>query len=139
MLERKEGDIINISSGNFHDFIIFFFKFYQFILVKDAGRKLFPGGAVYCATKWAVEAFTQGLRQETEGTKIRVLSIQPGATSSELGNSITDKSVFESFAKNPLERFLDAEDVANAVLYALQQPAHCAINEILLRPTCQRQ
>jgi len=119
MLERKEGDIINISS--------------------DAGRKLFPGGAVYCATKWAVEAFTQGLRQETEGTKIRVLSIQPGATSSELGNSITDKSVFESFAKNPLERFLDAEDVANAVLYALQQPPHCAINEILLRPTCQRQ
>eukprot|EP00012_Vannella_robusta_P001155 CAMPEP_0206188246 /NCGR_PEP_ID=MMETSP0166-20121206/3462_1 /ASSEMBLY_ACC=CAM_ASM_000260 /TAXON_ID=95228 /ORGANISM="Vannella robusta, Strain DIVA3 518/3/11/1/6" /LENGTH=247 /DNA_ID=CAMNT_0053603941 /DNA_START=53 /DNA_END=792 /DNA_ORIENTATION=+ len=118
MTERKSGDIINISS--------------------DAGRKLFPGGAVYCGTKWAVEAITQGLRQETAGSNIRILSIQPGATSSELGNSITDPEVFEMFKKDPLDRFLDSVDVANAVLYALQQPEHCAVNEILVRPTCQR-
>lgn len=99
---------------------------------------MFPGGAIYCGTKWAVEAITQGLRQETAGSNIRILSIQPGATSSELANTITDKEVFEMFAKDPLERFLDSEDVANAVLYALQQPPHCAINEILLRPNCQR-
>ena len=83
MRERKAGDIINISS--------------------DAGRKLFPGGTVYCATKWAVEAITQGLRQETEGTNIRVLSIQPGATSSELGSSITDQEVLDMFAADPRE------------------------------------
>ena len=118
MTERKSGDIINISS--------------------DAGRKLFPGGAVYCGTKWAVEAITQGLRQETAGSNIRILSIQPGATSSELANLITDDGVKEMFASNPLERLLDAEDVASAVLYALQQPDHCAVNEILLRPNCQR-
>ena len=94
---------------------------------------------MYCGTKWAVEAITQGLRQETAGSNIRILSIQPGATSSELGNSITDPEVFEMFKKDPLDRFLDSVDVANAVLYALQQPEHCAVNEILVRPTCQRQ
>eukprot|EP00011_Vannellida_sp_DIVA3-517-6-12_P006160 CAMPEP_0114616952 /NCGR_PEP_ID=MMETSP0168-20121206/6949_1 /TAXON_ID=95228 ORGANISM="Vannella sp., Strain DIVA3 517/6/12" /NCGR_SAMPLE_ID=MMETSP0168 /ASSEMBLY_ACC=CAM_ASM_000044 /LENGTH=242 /DNA_ID=CAMNT_0001828077 /DNA_START=17 /DNA_END=741 /DNA_ORIENTATION=- len=115
MLERDAGDIVNISS--------------------DAGRKLFPSGTVYCATKWAVEAITQGLRNETKGTKIRVTSVQPGATTSELCNSITDKSVFDMFAEDPLDRLLDADDVARAVVYALQQPAHCAINEVLVRST----
>lgn len=94
---------------------------------------------MYCATKWAVEAITQGLRQETSGTKIRVLTIQPGATASELGNAITDDEVLQMFSKDPLERFLDSDDIANAVLYALQQPEHCSVNEILVRPTCQRQ
>eukprot|EP01095_Lingulamoeba_sp_RSL-Kostka_P004697 TRINITY_DN15923_c0_g1_i1.p1 TRINITY_DN15923_c0_g1~~TRINITY_DN15923_c0_g1_i1.p1 ORF type:complete len:266 (-),score=105.18 TRINITY_DN15923_c0_g1_i1:160-906(-) len=117
-LEQNSGDIIMVSS--------------------DAGRKLFPSGAVYCATKHAVEAITKGLRTETKGTNIRITSIQPGATTTELGNSITDPGVFEMFNKDPLERFLDAEDIANAILYALQQPEHCSICEILVRSTAQR-
>jgi len=115
-LERNQGDLINISS--------------------DAGRKVFPGGAVYCGTKWAVEAITQGLRLETGNTNIRVCSIQPGATYSELGNLITDKSVLEAFG-DPF-RMLDSEDIARAVLYALDQPEHCSVNEVMVRAVAQR-
>jgi len=114
--ERNAGDIINISS--------------------DAGRKVFPGGAVYCGTKWAVEAITQGLRLETGGTNIRITSIQPGATTSELGNAIKDEEVLSNFS--PM-RFLDAEDIARAVLYVIEQPPHCSVNEMLIRSVEQRQ
>lgn len=119
MLAKNAGDIIAISS--------------------DAGRKLFPGGTVYCATKWAVEAFLQGLRQETAGTNLRVCSIQPGATESELASHIKDPDVLA--APNPFKgvKILGAEDVANAVLFALSQPPHVSTNEILVRPTAQRQ
>eukprot|EP01098_Paradermamoeba_levis_P009056 TRINITY_DN3750_c0_g1_i1.p1 TRINITY_DN3750_c0_g1~~TRINITY_DN3750_c0_g1_i1.p1 ORF type:complete len:253 (-),score=85.50 TRINITY_DN3750_c0_g1_i1:89-847(-) len=122
MLERNSGDIINISS--------------------DAGRKVFSGGAIYCGSKWALEAITQGLRLETEGTKIRVTSIQPGGTYSELGNSITDsdpilkKNGEEYMSK--VQKLLAGEDIARAVVYAATQPENCAINEILVRPTNQR-
>lgn len=118
MTERGKGDIVNISS--------------------DAGRKLFPTGAIYCASKWAVEAITQGLRSELSGKGLRVTSIQPGATTSELSSHITHeetKKGSEGF-KNAI-RFLDADDVARAVVYAVSQPPHAAVNEILIRPTQQ--
>eukprot|EP01094_Clydonella_sp_ATCC50884_P018245 TRINITY_DN3350_c0_g1_i1.p2 TRINITY_DN3350_c0_g1~~TRINITY_DN3350_c0_g1_i1.p2 ORF type:complete len:234 (+),score=73.56 TRINITY_DN3350_c0_g1_i1:257-958(+) len=114
-LERKKGDLINISS--------------------DAGRKVFNGGAVYCGTKWAVEAITQGLRQETADTNIRVTSIQPGATTTELGNSITDQEVIAGFT--PF-RMLDADDIARSVLYVMEQPEHCSVNEVMIRAVAQR-
>lgn len=117
MLERNSGDIVNISS--------------------DAGRKVFPSGAVYCATKWAVEAITQGLRLETAGTKLRIVSIQPGATKTELINTITDEEVKDMLAKGTMH-LLDAQDVANSVVHALSQPPHCSVNEVLIRPTDQR-
>jgi NADP-dependent 3-hydroxy acid dehydrogenase YdfG len=112
MLERGTGDIINISS--------------------DAGRKLFPNGAIYCASKWALEAITQGLRSEVAGKGVRVTSIQPGVTHSELATHTTHeetKQMGAAFSK--AIRFLDADDVARAVVYATSQPLHCAINEIL--------
>jgi len=118
MLERGTGDIINISS--------------------DAGRKLFPNGAIYCASKWALEAITQGLRSEVAGKGVRVTSIQPGVTHSELATHTTHeetKQMGAAFSK--AIRFLDADDVARAVVYATSQPLHCAINEILVRPTQQ--
>jgi len=119
MLSRNSGDIINISS--------------------DSGRKIFPGGAIYCASKHAVEAITQTLRIETEGTNLKIVSIQPGACYSELTNSITDEDAKKLGAAFAKMRLLDAEDVANSVVFALTQPPHCSINEILLRPTQQRQ
>eukprot|EP01099_Mayorella_cantabrigiensis_P002727 TRINITY_DN2202_c0_g1_i1.p1 TRINITY_DN2202_c0_g1~~TRINITY_DN2202_c0_g1_i1.p1 ORF type:complete len:275 (+),score=89.74 TRINITY_DN2202_c0_g1_i1:89-826(+) len=117
MLARNSGDIVNISS--------------------DAGRKVFPGAAIYCGTKWAVEAITQGLRLETANTNLKITSIQPGATKSELIQSVTDTEVLDFLGKPPFE-LLDSEDVARATLFAVSQPPNCAINEIMLRPTGQR-
>ena len=101
---------------------------------------------MYCATKWAVEAFLQGLRQETAGSNIRVCSIQPGATESELATHIKDPDVLAGgkyvpelanytqylvLDSSPFKnvRILGAEDVANAVLYTLSQPAYVSTNE----------
>eukprot|EP01100_Stratorugosa_tubuloviscum_P010027 TRINITY_DN424_c4_g1_i1.p1 TRINITY_DN424_c4_g1~~TRINITY_DN424_c4_g1_i1.p1 ORF type:complete len:255 (+),score=142.87 TRINITY_DN424_c4_g1_i1:90-854(+) len=117
MLERNRGDIINISS--------------------DAGRKVFKSGTVYSGTKWFVEALTQGLRLETEGTALRITSIQPGATTSELAHSITDNEVKQMFSGSTM-RFLDSDDVARAVLYVCTQPPHCSINEVMIRSVEQR-
>jgi len=119
MLKNNKGDIVNISS--------------------DAGRKVFPGGGVYCGTKAAVEAITASLRMETAGTNIRVTSIQPGFTSSELGTSIKDPDTLkmgEEFMSKV--KPLEAEDVARAVIYTVSQPPNVSICEILLRPTQQR-
>lgn len=120
MLSRKDGIVVNISS--------------------DAGRKVFPTGGVYCATKWAVEAITQSLRAEHADAGLRFLSIQPGATESELASHITHadvkKAIADGAGKSPT---LAADDVARAVVFALQQPKNCSINEIMLRPIGQGQ
>jgi NADP-dependent 3-hydroxy acid dehydrogenase YdfG len=117
MLARGRGDIITISS--------------------DAGRKVFPGSAIYSATKWGVEAIVQGLRLETAGTGLRVTSIQPGAVATELASHITDEDAIEGGKFFASMRTLDPEDVARAVLFVATQPAHVSINEILLRPSEQ--
>src|ERR671910_686509 len=118
MLDEKSGHIVNISS--------------------IAGRIVFAGGSVYCATKHAITAFSEGLRMELSPKyNIRVTCIEPGAVSTELLETITDESMskFIEASKN-MER-LQSEDVANAILYAIQTPTHVNVNEILLRPTAQ--
>jgi len=119
MREQRRGHIINISS--------------------DADRKVFPGGAVYSATKAAVTLLSEGLRFELarENMPIRVTSISSGAVATELAKHITDKDIFEVFRSHPPIEFMKAADVAAVVLFALTQPPHLDINNILVRPTQQ--
>lgn len=118
MLENKSGHIINISSV--------------------AGRIVFPAGSVYCATKHAITAFSEGLRQELSVRKnIRVTCIEPGVVATELTNTITDESL-QGFVENAKKmESLQAEDIANAIVYAVESPSHVNVNEILIRPTTQ--
>ena len=118
MITNKTGHIVNISSV--------------------AGRIIFPAGSVYCATKHAVTAFSEGLRQElSQRYNIKVTCIEPGVVSTELPNTITDKSL-ESFVESVKKmESLKAEDIANAILYSLESPHYLNINEILLRPLSQ--
>lgn len=118
MITKKSGHIVNISSV--------------------AGRIVFPAGSVYCATKHAVTAFSEGLRQElSQRYNIKVTCIEPGVVSTELPNTITDKSL-ESFVESVKEmESLKAEDIANAIIYSLDSPQYLNINEILLRPVSQ--
>jgi NADP-dependent 3-hydroxy acid dehydrogenase YdfG len=89
-----------------------------------AGRRAIPG-SLYSATKHAVHAMGESLRQELDGTGVRVTIIAPG---------VVDTPFFE---KVPLDAPLEPDDVARAVLFALSQPPHVDVNEILVRPTAQ--
>ncbi len=119
MLEQGSGHIINVSSV--------------------AGRRPFPSGTVYSATKFAVRAISQGLRLELSPTeKIRVTDIEPGVVTTELTQHITDRETADGFTANwGDKRALDSEDVAETILFVLSQPDHVNINEILVRPTDQ--
>jgi NADP-dependent 3-hydroxy acid dehydrogenase YdfG len=89
-----------------------------------AGRRALPG-SLYSATKWAVTAMGEALRQELNGTGVRVTLIEPG---------LVDTPFFDN---KPSIRALEAEDVSRAVMYAVSQPPHVDVNEILVRPTAQ--
>ena len=93
-----------------------------------AGRRALPG-SLYSATKWAVSAIGESLRQELrrmhENHSIRVTLIEPG---------MTDTPFFE---KKPELRALEPPDIARAVIFALEQPEHVDVNEILIRPSAQ--
>lgn len=118
MLNEKSGHIVNISSV--------------------AGRVVFAGGSVYCATKHAITAFSEGLRKELSPQyNIRVTCIEPGAVSTELLESITDESLSGFIQATKKMETLQSEDIVNAVLYAIQTPSHVNVNEILIRPTAQ--
>jgi NADP-dependent 3-hydroxy acid dehydrogenase YdfG len=118
MLAKKSGHIVNISSV--------------------AGRVVFPAGSVYCATKHAVTALSEGLRQEfSTRSNIRVTCIEPGAVATELTNTITDKSLEKFVEATKQMEALHAEDIANAILFAVESPSHMNVNEILVRPTTQ--
>jgi NADP-dependent 3-hydroxy acid dehydrogenase YdfG len=118
MRKQGNGHIINISS--------------------TAGRRVFPGGAVYCATKFAVNAFSEGIRLELSHQEhIRVTVIEPGVTATELSQSITDSEFLENRGKRAQIVPLQASDVAAAVVYAASQPMHVNVNEILVMPTEQ--
>lgn len=103
-----------------------------------AGRVANAGSGVYNATKWAVGAFSEALRKEVYQNHIRVTVIEPGLVATELPHHITDADAkkhakdFYGSVKN-----LDSEDIANAIAYAVTQPAHVNVNEILIRPTEQ--
>ena len=103
-----------------------------------AGRIVFPAGSVYCATKYAIAAFSEGLRQEfSQRSNIRVTCIEPGVVATELTNTITDTSL-EAFLETVKKMEpLQPEDIANSILYALQTPPHVNVNEILIRPVQQ--
>ncbi|HEX7031744.1 MAG TPA: SDR family oxidoreductase [Nitrososphaera sp.] len=120
MVDKKSGHIVNVSSV--------------------AGRIVFPAGSVYCATKHAVAAFSEGLRQEfSQRANIRVTCIEPGEVATELLNTITDKSLekYVQSAKQREAQQLQSEDIANAILFAIESPPHMNVNEILIRPTIQ--
>jgi NADP-dependent 3-hydroxy acid dehydrogenase YdfG len=96
----------------------------QLILTSSvAGRRVLPG-SMYSCTKHAVTAMGEAARQDLNGTGVRVTLIEPG---------MTDTPFFEQRPRNALED----DDIARAVLYAVSQPAHVDVNEILVRPVAQ--
>jgi NADP-dependent 3-hydroxy acid dehydrogenase YdfG len=116
MKQQKAGHIINVSSV--------------------AGHKVGPGFAVYAATKHAVRALSEGLRQEVKPYNIRTTVISPGAVATELPNSVTEPDIAEKVRK-AYEIAIPADSFARAVAFAISQPDDVDVNEILFRPTRQ--
>ncbi len=115
---QQVGHIVNISSV--------------------AGRTARIGIGIYNATKWGVNAFSESLRQEVLKDNIRVTIIEPGLVETEINNNTTDpvaKKISEERIKaiTPLQ----SQDIAAAIVYAVTQPQHVNVNEILIRPTQQ--
>jgi len=104
-------------------------------LASVAGHKVTMGGAVYCATKHAVRAISEGVRQEVDG--IRTTIISPGAVQSELPLGISDPQTAEAIKEFYRRQAIPADAVARAIAFAIEQPADVDVNEILLRPTVQ--
>jgi len=120
MQEQGRGHIVNVSSV--------------------AGRTARFGSGVYNATKWGVGAFSESLRQEGANYNVRVTIIEPGFVDTELQAHNENPMVVETIEKNrqQIGKVLQADDIANAIVYAVQQPEHVGINEVLVRPTRQR-
>lgn len=117
MISQKSGHIINVSSV--------------------AGHKLFGGSAVYSATKFAVRALSEGLRQEMAPHNIRTTIISPGAVKTELLEHISEKDVQQANQLYVAEVGVPAETFARLVAFAINEPDNVGINEILFRPTAQ--
>ncbi|KPY33998.1 MULTISPECIES: SDR family oxidoreductase [Pseudomonas] len=112
MQAQGHGQIINISS--------------------IGGLAVSPTAAVYCATKFAVRAISDGLRQETD--KIRVTVVCPGVVESELADSISDETAREAM-KAFRKVALEPDAIARALVYAIEQPDGVDVSEIVVRPT----
>jgi NADP-dependent 3-hydroxy acid dehydrogenase YdfG len=117
MQRQKAGHFINVSSV--------------------AGHKVGPGFAVYAATKFAVRALSEGLRQEVKPYNIRTTVISPGAVATELPNTITDAAAAERIRTFYSQVAVPADSFARALAFAISQPEDVDINEILYRPTRQ--
>ncbi len=103
-----------------------------------AGRKVTrDSSGVYAGSKFAVGAISEGLRQELLEDNIRVTIVEPGAVATELTDHITDEDARESLGGILNLEILQAEDIANAIVYAVTQPERVSVNEILIRPTQQ--
>lgn len=113
MQRQRAGQIINIAS--------------------IGAYAVSPTAAVYCATKYAVRAISEGLRQEVGGD-IRVTVIAPGVTESELAESISDEGGREEM-KSFRKIAIPAEAIARAIAYAVEQPADVDVSELIVRPT----
>ncbi|GAB6120767.1 SDR family NAD(P)-dependent oxidoreductase [Dysgonomonas termitidis] len=117
MVARKSGHIVNLGS--------------------IAGKGVYPNGAVYCATKHAVDALSQGMRMDMLPYNIRVTQVCPGAVNTEFslvrfkGNQDRADLVYDGYDA------LTAENIADAVFYAVSQPPHVDIQDILVMPTAQ--
>ena len=111
---RSVADLVNISSV--------------------AGRRVGVGGGVYQATKWGVGTFSEALRQEVTERRVRVSLVEPGATATELASHVREAVRSNlSAGEDPLQ----AEDIADAILYIVTRPRRVGVNEILIRPTEQ--
>ncbi len=117
MIEKNSGTIVNIAS--------------------IAGHETYPGGNVYCATKAAVLHLSKALRMDVLGTNIRVISIDPGMVETEF--SIVRFNGDKERAKNVYENItpLTADDVAEAVWFAVSRPKHVTIEDLVIMPTQQ--
>jgi len=117
MLERGAGHVINIGS--------------------TAGRWIYPGGTVYCATKAAVYAISEGLKMDLHGTGIRVSTVDPGLVETEF--SLVRFDGDERAAQDVYARMtpLSASDVADAVVFCASRPDHVNVSQVLLLPTDQ--
>ena len=117
MGSQGSGDIINIASV--------------------AGRIAAMGSGVYNMTKWGVVGFTEALRQECARANVRVTVIEPGWVDTELQGHNEHPAVVEGMNKmiNAIDKVLEPVDIARAVVFAVSQPEHVSINEMLIRPT----
>lgn len=111
-LAQKSGHVVNVASVGAH--------------------LVLPTAAVYCGTKYAVWAITEGLRQEHD--EIRSTIISPGVTATELGDDISDPQV-ASALKEWRQKSLTPDAIARAIRYALEQPEGVDVNEVIVRPT----
>lgn len=114
--KNKNGHIVNLGSV--------------------AGRWVYPGGTSYCATKFAIRAFSEGLRQDLLGSGIRVTNIEPGMVHTEfsevrLGSKKLSDKVYENMTP------LSAKDISEAITWAIERPAHVNIQEMVIYPTDQ--
>ena len=114
---RNVADMVNVSSV--------------------AGRTVRRGSAVYNLTKHGVGAFSESLRQEVAGRHVRVSLVEPGATATELRSHNTQEIRDMQAQRFAGVRTMDADDIADAILYIVTRPWHVAVNEILIRPTEQ--
>jgi NADP-dependent 3-hydroxy acid dehydrogenase YdfG len=117
MKEQKSGHVINVSSVY--------------------GHKVVATGAVYCATKHAVRAISEGLRQEVKDYNIRVTTISPGAVRTELTDHITEPGLADDVREIVGRIGVPASTMASMVAFAISQPDDIDVNEILFRPTIQ--
>lgn len=117
MVERGRGHVINVGSL--------------------AGREVYPGGNVYCASKFAVKALTRGLKQDLLGTPVRVSTVDPGMVETEFsvvrfrGDKARAAKVYEGL------KALAPQDIAEAVLWVASRPPHVDITEMVILPTAQ--
>jgi clavulanate-9-aldehyde reducatase len=120
MTDQGGGHIVNVSS--------------------TAGRHAYMGSAVYNMTKWGVTGFSEALRQEGVHVNVRVTCVEPGYVDTELQGHNTNPMVVEAAEKmrEQIGKVLEAEDIAQAILYAVSQPEHVCVNEVLVRPTKQQ-
>lgn len=117
MTSRKRGHIINVAS--------------------TAGHRVMPTSSVYSATKYAVRALSEGLRQEVTPYNIRTTIISPGASSTGLLDGISDSHLQHTIRESASAFSLPPDAFARMVLFAIEQPEEVDVNEILFRPTSQ--
>ena len=120
MVQRRQGTIINLSSL--------------------AGRKTLLNHFAYCGTNFAVHAITENIREEVAEHNVRLITIAPGATETELLSHTTSDEIKAAYNewKKSIGGVIKSEDIANAIWYAYNQPQNVCVREILLAPTGQQ-
>ena len=117
MVRRGSGTVVNLGS--------------------TAGRWVYPGGAVYCATKFAVRALSEGIRMDIHGSGVRVTNIEPGMVETEFaevrykGDAERAAQVYQGY--QPLR----AEDIADTIVWCVERPPHVDVQELVVFPTAQ--